>query len=265
MNTAQVRIAGHFGEWLQGRISARGPVVLVTLCCPALYVDTRNGSGAAMCLPFDRIRLERFRRALRLPPDPWPTLYGNMRLGCGTGASTAMLVALARAGGFDGTPGKLARACLAVEGASDPLMMPAPDALLWASRQAQSLRALTPPPRCVIVGGYWGAPQPTDPRDNNFADIGDLIEAWEIATENGNLAAAARLATVSAMRCAGSHTADDPMPALARDLNALGHIRAHTGSARGLVFAPDAVPDSAEAALLEAGLAHTLRFVTGGP
>ncbi|TCP38104.1 hypothetical protein EV662_12129, partial [Rhodovulum marinum] len=31
-------VAGHFGEFLQGRLGPDGPVVLVTLPCPALAV-----------------------------------------------------------------------------------------------------------------------------------------------------------------------------------------------------------------------------------
>ena len=33
-----VRVPGHFGELLQGRIGSDGPVALVTLPCPALGV-----------------------------------------------------------------------------------------------------------------------------------------------------------------------------------------------------------------------------------
>jgi len=31
-------VAGHFGEWLQGRLGAEGPVGLVTLACAAVRV-----------------------------------------------------------------------------------------------------------------------------------------------------------------------------------------------------------------------------------
>ena len=41
-----MRVPGHFGEWLQGRLGAGGPVVLVTVACPALAVRaTRLGEG----------------------------------------------------------------------------------------------------------------------------------------------------------------------------------------------------------------------------
>ena len=44
---------------------------------------------------------------------------------------------------------------------------------------------------------------------------------------------------------------------------ALGWLRAHTGSARGLVFAPGGVPPSGAAALAEAGFSQVLRFDGG--
>ena len=52
--------------------------------------------------------------------------------------------------------------------------------------------------------------------------------------------------------------------AIPRDLGALGIIRAHTGSARGLLFAPEKLPSDAGAALTEAGFTGVLEFRTGG-
>ena len=37
--SAALHIPGHFGEWLQGRLGAEGPVVLVTLPAPRLGLD----------------------------------------------------------------------------------------------------------------------------------------------------------------------------------------------------------------------------------
>jgi hypothetical protein len=80
----------------------------------------------------------------------------------------------------------------------------------------------------------------------------------------GDLAAVAGIATESARRCSALRGPVDPMAALARDLGALGHTRAYTGTARALIFAPGKVPDGAGAALAEAGLTGVLRFATGG-
>lgn len=264
MTTGRVTVAGHFGEWLQGRMGPDGPLVLVTMPCPGLVVSTVGVTDPAPPL-FDRCQLDRFARDLNLPTAHWPPpLRRTMPPGGGAGASTATLVALARAAGHAGDPADLARACLAIEGATDPLMFPAPDALLWQSRRAVVDRLLPVPPACDIIGGFWGPPQRTDPGDEDFADIGDLVGPWRRATRDGDLAACAGLASVSADRCAARRGGGrDPLPDLARDLGALGHVRAHTGSARGLVFAPDAVPEGADRALTEAGLTQVLRFRPG--
>jgi uncharacterized protein involved in propanediol utilization len=256
-----VLVAGHFGEWLQGRLGPDGPVALVTLPCPALTV--RAAKAAAKVGPgiFGAGQLRAFLDRLGLPGDPQPAIHCAMPPGAGSGASTAALVAIARWAGFDGAPDVLARACLAIEGATDPLMWQAPDRLLWASREARILRWMTAPPRCEILGGYWGPPMRTDPADTVFADISDLVETWADAVAKGDLVRAARVATLSSARC--QRGTADPMADLARDLGALGHLRAHTGSARGLVFAPGSLPPHGRTALAEAGLTGVLSFQAG--
>ncbi|WP_323765149.1 propanediol utilization protein [Marinovum sp.] len=254
-----VTVQGHFGEWLQGRIGSDGPVALVTVVCPALQV-TAPGDGA---MPFSPEDLAAF--ATRLGLGALPGASRNFELGIGAGASTATLVALARAAGFDGAPEALARACIAIEGASDPLMFASPDQLLWASRRGQVLRDLAPPPRAVVLGGQWGAPQRTEAGDADFDDITDLATDWMAASQNRDLPRAAAIASASAARCTARRGPGDPMADLARELGALGVIRAHTGSARGLVFAPGALPAQGAAALAEAGLTGVLSFETGAP
>lgn len=253
-----IRVAGHFGEWLQGRLGPEGPLVLVTVACPALGVRVCEAGGSLLPGP---VR-ERFAAALGRPLSA-ARLSADMPPGGGAGASTAALLALARASGVAMPPARLARACLAAEGATDPLMHDAPDALLWAPREARALSGLPPMPPCEIVGGFRGAPVATDPADLGFPDVADLVRPWR---QERGLAARARLAAESARRtdCLRG-PADDPMAELARELGALGRVRAHTGSARGLVFAPGTVPDGAEAALAEAGLTGLLRFRTGAP
>lgn len=254
-----VRVSGHFGEWMQGRLGPEGPVALVTLCCPVLAVRA-PGATVRLSEMFPEARLTAFAAALGISGD-LPGLECDMPLGAGAGASTACLVAAAWACGFDGTPERLARACLAVEGASDPLMFAAPDRLLWASREARALADLPPVPRAEIVGGYWGAPQRTDPEDDDFPDIADLVTAWR---DGGDLAMLAALASEAAQRADARRGPGDSMAELARDLGALGHTRAYTGAARALVFAPGTVPEGVEVALTKAGLTGVLRFVTGG-
>ncbi|MET4101805.1 uncharacterized protein involved in propanediol utilization [Roseovarius sp. MBR-78] len=258
-----IRVPGHFGEWIQGRLGPEGPVVLVTLACPALGVMAA-GEGPGIDRLFPPRAVAGFARALGLGPVAWPGLGCDMPMGAGAGASTACLVASARAMGARAEPEALARACLAVEGATDPLMYPAPDAMLWASREARVIEDLPLPPPCEVVGGFWGASARTDPEDHDFPDIADLVPFWRAAVARGDLAAVAGIATESARRCSALRGPVDPMAALARDLGALGHTRAYTGTARALIFAPGKVPDGAGAALAEAGLTGVLRFATGG-
>ncbi|MXQ09046.1 hypothetical protein GQ651_14455 [Alphaproteobacteria bacterium GH1-50] len=190
----------------------------------------------------------RFRLSAEMPP------------GGGAGASTAALVALARAAGDTGDG--LARACLGVEGASDPLMLKAPDRVLWAPRRAEVIAPVAPPPPAVIVGGFWGAPSRTQAQDIDFPDIADLVADWARAR---SLADVAAIASASAVRTTAHRGPEgDPTPDLARALGAFGHLRAHTGSARGLIFAPGHVPEGVEAALAEAGVTGVLTFATGG-
>lgn len=173
--------------------------------------------------------------------------------------STAALVALARASGAD--EARIAEACLAIEGASDPLMLDHPDAVLWAPRRARPLCPLPRPPAAEIVGGLWGAPCQTDPDDFAFGPIDDLVAAW---ADGPGLAEAGRLATLSAERTTAIRgPGDDPTADIAHRLGALGIARAHTGPARALIFAPGDVPADTEAALQEAGYTNILRFRTG--
>lgn len=263
-----VRVAGHFGEWLQGRLGPSGPVALATLPCPATGV-------AARCRPGPPAAPLRLRGAGMAPEAAAAflatlglTLDGRVRLrpraapGLGTGVSTARLVALARLAGWQGPAEALAQACVAWEGASDPLMFDAPGRMLWASREGRVLGALPALPRHEILGGFRGPPCRTDPEDDAFPDIADLVEDWARARD---LAGFAALASESAARCVALRgPAGDPVAGLAARLGALGWVTAHTGAARGLIFAPGTIPAGAPAALRAAGLRGILRFAGGG-
>ena len=261
----QVSVPGHFGEWLQGRLGPQGPVALLTLPCPALRVTAGPETRPTPPPPFNSVQLDSFFRALGVPrPKPWPLLVRDMPLGAGAGASTATLMALAQAAGFDGPAEVLAKACIDIEGASDPLMLPAPDQVLWASREGRVLAELPAPPACDILGGFWGAPERTNPEDEAFDDITDLVELWKVAAGNGDLAECAMLAAASAQRCSQRRSdARDPTSELARALGALGHVRAHTGSARGLIFPRGAMPAKAPDLMSAAGLHSVFRFRAG--
>lgn len=267
---ARVMVAGHLGEFLQGRLGPGGPVALISLPCPALVLSAEFFSaGAGLTLGGDAPRLVSKRAARRMLARLGRSLRGRVRMsaampaGGGAGASTAALVALARLAG-GGRHSRLARACVAVEGASDPLMYPAPERLLFASRRGEVLARLPAPPAFEVVGGFFGPARATDPAETGFPDIADLIGPWALAAAARDRAALAGLAAEAAARRLGpAALARDPTPGLARRLGAPGWAMAHTGPARALLFAPGRAPARAGAVLARAGFRQVLRFRTG--
>lgn len=252
------RIEGHFGELMQGRLGA--DVALVTLPCPALAVTAERRPGPfALHQPVRVLRRAQVLRVLRQTGQRPQRLIlrAGMPPGGGAGSSTAAILALAGAG----DPERLAELCLRLEGAVDPLMHPAPERLLWASRRARVLGRLPPLPRMRIVGGFLGAGVATDPRDDRFPDISDLVDRWPAACARAEDVAG--LASLSAARTQAMRgPVGDPTPALAA--RALGWARAHTGSARALILAPDAPVGPAMEALRAAGLRRVISFGVGG-
>ncbi|MBM3615803.1 MAG: propanediol utilization protein [Alphaproteobacteria bacterium] len=254
----------HFGEWLQGRLGPQGPLALVTLMPKGVALTAwRHPARALACHaigygalpPAVLVRFGRTlgpvqsRTFLRLPYPP----------GMGTGMSTAGLLAAA---GVGFAPEVLARACIAAEGASDPLMYPLPARLLWAPRLGQVLGELPPQPRAHLLAGFWGPPRPTRAGDQDYDDISDLVTAWQAG---GDLAHFAALASESARRClARRGPVGDPTEALACDLGALGFAISHSGAARALIFRPGQVPPQAVARLREAGLRGVHQLATCG-
>ena len=260
------RVAGHFGELMQGRVGPQGPLALISLPCPVLAVTAWGRPGrhlalhGAAVLSTDRAR--RFLHLLRLPFRAPVLLRSDMVAGGGAGSSTAALVALARVAGWRGDPLDLARACLKTEDATDPLMFARAERLLWASRRAEALAVMPALPAFEVLGGFFGPGQRTDPQDQNFPDIADLLQAWRCARTLPEWAA---LASESARRTLEMrHRGTDPVAELAHATGALGYVIAHTGAARGLIFAPQTVPDGARAALQKAGFRGVLQFRAGG-
>jgi hypothetical protein len=178
------------------------------------------------------------------------------------GVSTASLLALAQLAGYSGPQDRLAQACIGAEGASDPLWHPSPERMLWASRSGHKMGDLPALPAYQVIGGIWGRGQATDPNDQYFPDISDLLARWRTAR---NLAEHALLASQSAARCLALRgPVPDPTAALARKLGALGWVAAHTGGARGLIFAPGAAPTQTAAQLRAAGYSNIVAFQGGG-
>lgn len=259
-----LHIPGHFGEWLQGRLGPEGPVALITLTCARLGVLARHRPGGTLHLHHAGApgRTRALLARLGLPARGRFALQPLAAPGHGTGVSTTSLIAIARLAGWQGAPEDLARACVAVEGASDPLMFPDPERLLWASRIGRIVAQMPALPRYEILGGFYGPPRRTDPGDDRFPDMSDLAADWQGAR---SLPEFAMLASESAARTLALRgPSGDPSAALARQIGALGLVIAHTGAARGFVFAPGTVPEGAEGALRAAGLRGVLRFRGGG-
>ncbi|OIQ71544.1 hypothetical protein GALL_468370 [mine drainage metagenome] len=260
-------VSGHFGELLQGRIGTSGPVALITLPCPVLAAHATWRPGAfALHQPSAKVLKPRVAHAflsrLGLRPSGRFTLRLDMPPGGGAGASTAALVALAKAAGVNAAA-HITEACHAIERATDPLLFRAPERILWASRLGLALSALPPLPRLDILGGFSGPPQATDPADCAFPDIADLVAEWPAACASAT--AIARLASQSASRTIALRgPRSDPTADLAARNGALGWSMAHTGSARALIFAPGMEPQAAAADMRRAGFTRIVRFKIGG-
>ncbi len=257
-------VAGHFGEWLQGRLGPDGPVALVTLPCAAVGVaatlSARPGRGLRL-RGGEADAVARLLAGLGVGLEGEVTLRPRAAPGLGTGVSTASLVAVARLAGWRGPVLTLARACVRAEGASDPLMFADPARVLWASRAGRVLGWMPPVPRFAALGGFLGPPRPTDAADDGFDDIAGLVARWRAARRLRDFAA---IASESASRCVARRgPAGDPTAALAARLGALGWTAAHTGAARALIFAPGRVPAGAGDALRAAGLRDVIRFDGG--
>lgn len=247
-------------------------MALISLPCHALAVTAwqRPGgrlsihSGGKPLLTPERARV--FLQTLGLSLRCKVLLRADMPVGGGAGSSTAALVALARLAGWRGTATDLAKACIRSEGATDPLMFPHPERLLWAARRGTVLDHLPALPAFEVLGGFFGRGLRTDAADQVFPDVSDLLQDWRAAAMRGDLAALAGLASVSANRTIALRQADQiPVAALAMATGALGHVIGHTGTARGLIFAPGTVPDDAANALRRAGLHNLVQFRVGGP
>ncbi|MBK5934193.1 threonine kinase [Rhodovulum imhoffii] len=265
----QASVCGHFGEFLQGRLGPGGAIVLITLPCPVLRAHAvwQPGRGFGFwqgARPVLRLADLRalFARALGTAPFGRARLSCTMPPGGGAGASTAARLALLRC--LRPNLQNEAGLCLSLEGATDPLMIEAPERTLWAPRAARAVASLPPLPAFDVLGGFAGPGQRTDPSDSRFADISDLVIRWKTGPDR---AALADLATESARRNHALRGGADPAPVLAlgRRMGALGLASAHTGAAQALLFAPGTIPPEARAAMQDAGLSHITRFRIGDP
>lgn len=249
-----VRVCGHFGEYLQGRLGPNGPLGLITVPCRKTGLEARLQCGHA---PGTRPAGD-FLKALGIRGGAGISVSPLSPPGAGTGISTATLIAAARLHGWTGDPDRLMSACVRTEGASDPLAFAHPERLLWASREGRVLQRMPVLPPHHIIGGYLGAPCFTDPADMMFPDVSDIVASWQ---KTRALEGFGELASESARRCLRLRgPADDPTERLAQSLGAVGFIIAHTGSARGLMFRKGTLPAQAVCALKAAGFVGIIGF-----
>lgn len=240
------RVAGHFGELIQGLY--HGEVALLTLPCPIMGASVAwqpAAGGIAVHQPSRVLSRSQIRGAFEWaqgrPAFGRLVIRTGMPAGAGAGASTAALLALGRVLGLP--QDAEAAFCLSLEGASDPLMRDDPGDVLWLSREAQVARALPPLPAMEVLGSYHGPPQRTRAEDRHFAPVEDLVEAW--ATGDGSARLLAELATRSAERNAALRGVElGAVRDLAARHGALGFSISHTGPARALLFAPGTAPRS---------------------
>ena len=263
-------MTGHFGEWLQGRLGPDGPLALISVPCPLFHCDAMvedaevtSFQGHGIALNADQMETLLGRLDVSLPKRI--TVQSTIPVRAGLGASTASILSVIKAlSGDTLSVDQTARICVEIEGATDPLMFDQFEGLLWASRSATLIERLPAPPKFEIGGGRWGQGLATDATDLKFPDIADLVVSWRDAVAHGSHEKIASLATESADRTTTLRgPQDDPSQEIARELGALGYVRAHTGSARGFLFSPDQAPANALTRLAEAGLTNTCKFLTG--
>ena len=240
--------AGHFGEFVQGRLGPDGPLALVTLPAPRLTTHVRFAIGdlplrcedphsAKLCraarILLDRHGLSDRGGLLQVSRPVQPAQ--------GAGSSTADVLATLRAVactlGISSDPETQAAICLEVDGAVDPLMFPGN--VLFAPRQAQVLRDLPDLPPMTVIGAFAGDGRPTDPLDHNFPDMRKAFDLLEDGCNNKDLGQLARAAHISAL--ANQDRNPNPLWDMAVGMvgkGALGPVVSHTGSAIGLIFPP---------------------------
>ena len=130
------------------------------------------------------------------------TVATTMPPGGGAGSSTASALAAMRAvlaaANAAMTPERESALLLAVEGAVDPLAFPSSPLRLWASRRAETVEVLPPPPPLWVAGAFDGPGSRTDPADDAFPDMAETVEQLRQALAAGDAAALGAAATASA-------------------------------------------------------------------
>ena len=273
-NPRTQRVAGHFGELLQGRMGPDGPVVLVTLPCPVLETQVRWTLGGAFRVVGQETEMARglatdLIAEWDLAPAGQLEVTRPAATGTGAGSSTAELLATlrvmaARAGRSLGPDEEAAR-CHRVEGAIDPLMYPGN--VLFASRTPAVVETLPPLPPFQVVGGFAGPGQRTDPQDHDFPDMTHAVAQLKAGLATGDVRQIAEAARISAEanQARNPNPAWDELVTVGQDAGALGPVVSHTGSAIGLILSEDMDPAPLKRELTIIGLTGVISFRPARP
>jgi uncharacterized protein involved in propanediol utilization len=243
----RARVAGHFGELVQGRLGPEGPVALVTLRRERLVTEVIY-TPAPGPLVIETVPNDLIRRAATTMLNRYgePGMGGTLQVrrpaapGHGMGSSTADLLgtirALSQAFNQPLSADEEAVLCLEIEGAIDPLMFDTP--CVFASREARILEHLVPMPVMRVVGVCAGGGRQTDPADLNFPDVAPLFADLKHALAARDILAIGQIATRSAElnQTRNPNPAWQQMRELAQACGAAGLVVAHTGSAIGMIL-----------------------------
>ena len=263
----RVTINGHFGEFMQGRLEIKGPVVLITLPSLVHKVQVTFTSGNFDVSQkgsryYTQSVISNLLNHLKLQANGKFDISLFMPEACGTGSSTATRVAILRAVRPRMSTKTLVETCLLDEGASDPVMYSSPERLLWAPRLGKVLKQLPVLPKISCIGGFYGSPMKTNPNDKDFPIIKDLVDLWSLPRKTDKFLA--ELCSESSSRTIfHRNLQDDPTKVIAKKIKALGFSIAHTGSVRNFIFPYNQIPEGTKNILIDSGFRGIETFSLG--
>ena len=262
-----VIVNGHFGEFIQGKLGVTEPLVLVTI--PSRFykvqVTYRKGSFGVVqngTSFYDRSVVSELAKLANVRLKGRITICLSMPEACGLGSSTATRVGILRAISPSISVNSIVSICLKHERALDPIMYKSPERLLWAPREGKIVEKLPRLPEISCIGGLFGSPLKTNPLDNNFPIIKDLVDKWKQKNmTDKNFAEICAESSERTIRIKKLH--DDPTRQIAKEIGALGFSIAHTGNARNFIFPNESIPSNAEKILSSYGFKNVHRFSLG--
>ena len=180
----EVVVNGHFGEFIQGKLGVNEPLVLVTIPSRFYKVQVTYTKGSFEVVQngtsfYNRTVVSELANLANARLNGRITICLSMPEACGLGSSTATRVGILRAIRPSISVNSIVSICLKHERASDPIMYKSPERLLWAPREGKIIEKLPRLPKISCVGGLFGLPLKTNPLDNNFPIIKDLVDMWK--------------------------------------------------------------------------------------